>query len=270
MRAVFALVLLVGFLLAGAAVYMARNFIGQTEAEVARATALLNQTGPLVEVYAFNSEKKFGDPLTADDVTIVWLQQNMLPEGVFPVPADGATNPLFPRGTDVNRAILRSALPNEVILASRVTEPGEPAGTAGKLGPGMSAYQLQTDSAALAQEESLIDVYWTGTTSDGETSVENTRWIENGLRVLAKDGNTLTIAGTREQVARLTQAQNSGRISIALTTDVDPNFVSGQLVVGRDSVSGSTTRAPQATQNVCTNTVMRGTERVTIEVPCQN
>ena len=60
MRAVFALVLVVGMALAGVAVYMAQSYLGQTQAELARATALKEKTGKLVQVYAVNKSMTYG------------------------------------------------------------------------------------------------------------------------------------------------------------------------------------------------------------------
>ena len=79
MRAVFALVLVVGMALAGVAVYMAQGYLAQTEAELARATALQEKTGSLVQVYAVNKSMKFGDPLTKADVSVIYVQEKFLP-----------------------------------------------------------------------------------------------------------------------------------------------------------------------------------------------
>ena len=45
MRAVFALVLVVGMALAGVAVYMAQNYIGQSQAALAKANEFRERTG---------------------------------------------------------------------------------------------------------------------------------------------------------------------------------------------------------------------------------
>src|SRR5690606_26025962 len=91
MRAVFALVLVVGMALAGVAVYMAQNYIGQSQAAVARAQAMQQMTGKLVQVYAANKSLKFGDPLTQKDVEVIYVQEKFLPAGAYLVPREGET-----------------------------------------------------------------------------------------------------------------------------------------------------------------------------------
>ncbi len=91
MRAVFALVLIVGMALAGVAVYMAQTYLGQTQAELAKANAIREKTGKLVQVYAVNKALRFGDALTKDDVEIIYVQEKFLPAGAYRVPKEGET-----------------------------------------------------------------------------------------------------------------------------------------------------------------------------------
>ena len=153
MRAVFALVLVVGMALAGVAVYMAQNYIGQSQAALAKANEFRERTGKLVQVYAVNRVMKFGEPLTPADVSPVYVQESFLPAGAFKVLKEGevfaapkpveakdgevviavAMAPLFPENETKPRFVMRSMEPNEILLASRVTEPGQMAGLTGKL-----------------------------------------------------------------------------------------------------------------------------------------
>ncbi|MBE2277642.1 MAG: Flp pilus assembly protein CpaB [Rhodobacteraceae bacterium] len=315
MRAVFALVLVVGMALAGAAVYMVQTYMGQTEAALARANAFREKTGKLVQVYAVNKSMKFGDPLTAADVVPVYIQEAKLPAGAFlytdpakaAVPATTATTapqpvaaksdapktgelaaagPLFPADTDKPRFLMRSVEPNEILLASRVTEPGEAASLTGKLERGMRAFQIKVDTSSGVQSfvmpDAFIDIYWTGT--GGDVSGEITRLIESAVTVIAVDqasgegqmvaGNarTVTVAATPEQVGRLAQAQATGRLTMSLVASPD-DAVEGLVEIDRDKLLGVEKKAEvveAAAPEVCTIKTRKGDAVVEVPIPCTN
>lgn len=304
MRAVFALVLVVGMALAGVAVYMAQSFMSQSQAELARARAFYERTGKLVQVYAAVKPLKFGDPITTADVQPIYVQEKFLPEGAFLVPkenkdgskpaaapaaTDAKATPapvLFPENADKPRFAMRSLEPNEVILASRVTEPGEMAGLTGKLDKGMRAFQIKVDVASgvagFVMPEDLIDIYWTG--SGGNAAGEVTRMIESAVRVIAVDqasgegqaalgtvARTVTVAATPEQVARLAQAQATGRLAMSLVGSTDDSVtglveVDGNALLGIEQQEVIQTEAPE----VCTVKTRKGAEVVEIPIPCTN
>lgn len=293
MRAVFALVLVAGMALAGFAVYMAQGYLSNTQAQLAAATQEQQKLGALVEVYAAKAEKKFGDPLTADDVRPVWVQKAFLPEGAFTVARTGGdkgdnAGALFPADNDKPRYLSRSVMANEIILVSRVTEPGRPASLTGKLGVGMRAYQIRVESTGVqgfVMPDSLIDVYWTGRGDNDLGDV--TRLIESGMMVLAVDGasaegdrtsygiaSTITVAATPEQVARLAQAQATGKMTMSLIASA--NEAASELVeVDRNSLLGvekkdEVAAAPVAAPEVCTIRTRRGDEVVEVPIPCTN
>ena len=310
MRAVFAMVLVVGMALAGVAVYMAQNFMSQSQNELARARAFYEKTGRLVEVYVVNKPLRFGAPITRDDVSVVYLQEKFLPAGAFLVPkpqkegaakaaataeaaTDGKKAPqappradLFPEDAKKPRFTMRSLEVNEVILASRVTEPGEVAGLTGKLEKGMRAFQIKVDVASgvagFVMPEDLIDIYWTG--SGGGGGGELTRLIESAVRIIAVDqasgegqslgdtvARTVTVAATPEQVARLAQAQATGRLAMSLVADAG-DAVAGLVEVDRDALLGIEqqeviqTEAPE----VCTVKTRKGDVVVDMPIPCTN
>lgn len=314
MRAVFALVLVVGMALAGVAVYMAQNYMGQTQTALARATAYREKTGKLVEVYAVNKALKFGDPLTKDDVIAVYVQEKFLPAGAFRVPKEGdgaaaaaaapaagapaaapakegdpvpvVVPPLFPKDIDKPRFIMRSMEPNEILLVSRVTEPGEMAGMTSKLGKGMRAFQIKVDVASgvsgFVAPDDHIDIYWTGV-GGGTVSGEVTRLIESAIRVIAVDqasgegqqtggsARTVTVAGTPEQVARLAQAQATGKLAMSLVASPD-DAVSGLVEVDGNSLLGIEQKEVIAAEapEVCTIKTRKGADLVETPIPCTN
>lgn len=304
MRAVFALVLVVGMALAGMAVYMAQGYMSQTQGALAKAQAFREKTGKLVEVYAVNKAMQYGDPLTKDDVVSIYVQEKFLPAGAFRVPKEGDAAPapatpassddpapavvpaLFPKDTDKPRYIMRSLEQNEILLASRVTEPGEAAGLTGKLGKGMRAFQIKVDVASgvagFVAPDDHIDIYWTGN-SGGSVSGEVTRLIESAIRViavdqasgegqkLAGDARTVTVAGTPEQVARLAQAQATGRLAMSLVASAE-DAVSGLVEVDGNSLLGIEQKEVVAVEapQVCTIKTRKGADVVEIPIPCTN
>ena len=311
MRAVFALVLVVGMALAGVAVYMAQSYLGQTQAELARATALKEKTGKLVQVYAVNKSMTYGAPLTKDDVSVIYVQEKYLPAGAYKVPKEGAkpeepvaaeepekkpakdevvivtpTGPLFPENDDKPRFIMRSMEPNEIVLASRVTQPGQMAGLTGKLEKGMRAFQIKVAEASgvtgFVQPDDHIDIYWTGVASGMNGEV--TRLIESAIRIIAVDqasgqgqsmagatARTVTVAATPEQVARLAQAQATGRLAMSLVANANDQ-VSGLVEVDGNTLLGIVQQEVVQVEaaEVCTIKTRKGAEEVAVEIPCTN
>jgi pilus assembly protein CpaB len=284
MRAVFALVLIVGMALAGAAVYMIQDYIAQTETLLQREKELNAKAGKLVEVLVFAKPKKYGDALAPEDVAIIYWPEKSLPETIFRDP-----KLLFPENANGPRYILRSTEPFEPVLASRVTEPGELASLTSKLKPGMRAFAIKVGVASgvagFVKPDDFIDIYWTGQIRGFEG--EQTRIIESAIQVIAVDnainegqvtGNTVartvTVAATPEQVARLAQAQSSGGLSMSLGSS-GTDVVTEQVEVTTDSLFGITREevveaAPDVEVKKCYLTKGVGTERIetNVEIPC--
>ncbi len=307
MRAVFALVLVVGMALAGVAVYMAQNYIGQSQAALAKANEFRERTGKLVQVYAVNRVMKFGEPLTPADVSPVYVQETFLPAGAFKVLKEGevfeaptpveakdgevvipvAMAPLFPENETKPRFVMRSMEPNEILLASRVTEPGQMAGLTGKLEKGMHAFQIKVDVASgvagFVMPDDHVDIYWTGAGS-GISTGDVTRLIETAVRIIAVDqasgegqssgstvARTVTVAATPEQVARLAQAQATGRLAMSLVADASETIeglveVDGNALLGIQEQEVVQIDAPE----VCTIKTRKGADEIEVEIPCTN
>ncbi|MCU0816251.1 MAG: Flp pilus assembly protein CpaB [Cypionkella sp.] len=279
MRTGFALVLVAGIGLAGAAVYMAKGYIGQTQSALEQQQQILAALGPITQVYVLKTGKNYGDPLTAEDVELVYMPANSLPEGTF-----GNAETLFPPGPNQGRFVLRQMEPREPILQAKVTGPGEPPGLAGQLERGKRAFAIKVDVqsgvSGFLQPGNFVDVFWTG--NSGGPEGEITRLIESKARVIAVDqtsdasggalvARTITVAVTPEQVARLTQAQSSGRLTLSLVGQ-DDEAVTSPLSVDNASITGrqevEVVVAPE--EQRCTITQMKGGERVVVEIPCTN
>lgn len=229
MRAVFALVLLVGMGLAGMAVYMIQGYMADLEGALQREQAFNAKAGKLVEVYVFAKPKKYGDALAEEDVQLIYWPEKALPESIF---KDKAT--LFPENADGPRYIMRTTEAFEPVLASRVTEPGELASLTSKLEKGKRAFAIRVgmDSGIsnFVKPDDYIDILWTGSVPNVEGRM--TRQIESAILVIAVDNainegqvssgtvaQTVTVAATPEQVARLAQAQATGELTLSLAAN---------------------------------------------------
>ncbi len=281
MRTVFSLVLVVGLALAGFAVYMTQKYFSQSQAELNYERELRAKTGPLVQVYVVNKVKKYGEVLTKDDVQLIYWQQSALP--VHPFQKEEV---LFPPTEKDPRYVSRQIEKFEPILAENVTEPGKPAGLTSMLEQGETAFAVKVDVASgvagFVQVGDRVDVYWTGSISGA--SDEMTRLIENGVRVVGVDqqsdnsgatavvARTVTLAAAREDVARLTQAQATGRLTLALVGTTDTT-VAGKIEVNSNQLLGITPEqvavVPDAPK-VCTIKTRRGADVVETPIPCTN
>ncbi len=281
MRAVFGLVLVLGMALAGAAVYMIQDYIAQTDALLQQERAFNAKAGKLVEVYVFNKQLKYGDALTPEDVQLIYWPEQALPETIFSDPAL-----LFPEDADGPRYIMRATEAFEPVLASRVTEPGELAGLTAKLAPGMRAFQITVGVASgvagFVQPDDLIDIYWTGSIN----GVEQTRLIESSMQIIAVDdafnegqatsgaaAGTITVAVTPEKVARLTQAQATGRLTMSLVGE-DQGVAAESIEVDTNALLGIVEEevviAPVIEEEVCKRKERKGTEVIETVIPCTN
>lgn len=229
MRLIFGLVLLAGLALAGGAVYMAKNYIGQYQTALAKERAERQKMVKTIPVFVADRAFKYGEAMTLEDVRTVDWPENAIPEGAFT-----ADNLLFEEGEQRPRFVIRAMEKDEAILGVKVTAPGEEAGLASRLGQNMNAFAIKVDAATgvsgFLRPGSWVDVYWTGRLDAdlGQGRGEVTRLIVSKLEVIAIDQNTssdvssaqvartVTVAARQEQVLALTQGQNTGRMSLSL------------------------------------------------------
>ena len=277
-------VLVAGVALAGAAVYMVQQYVGQAQAQLDRDRQTLKEIGPLEKVYVVNKPVSYGDPLTAEDVQMIYWPKNALPEGVFTPEA-----PLFAEGQGDPRYVLRQMEAFEPVLAVKVTEQGETAGLTSMLKPGQRAFAIKFGDAGgatnMMQAGNFVDIYWTGVDMNG---VDKTMLIEGSVEVIAVDRTgakgkgaerdisapkAMTVAVTQEQVARLTQAQASGSLSVSLVAQPDQGVASGPVEIDT-SIFGKRAEvaAPEVevAEKVCTVRKRVGTEVIEDPIPCTN
>src|SRR5690606_12789614 len=134
-------VLLLGIALAGFAVYMARSYIQNYQTALEQERQARPAALQTVDVYIAKRLLRYGEQITPADVQRTAYPANALPEGVFQT-----EEALFPKGIEVPRAVLRTMEQAEVILAVKVTEPGEDAGIMSRLERGMRAFAIKVDS----------------------------------------------------------------------------------------------------------------------------
>ena len=279
MRSVFGLVLLLGVGLAGGAVYMARGYIEDHQAALVAARAAAANNVELVPVIVTNKKVQYGERLTTDNTAICQWPKNALPEGAFT-----SVEEMFPQGFDVPRRALRMLEAGEVVMQVKATAPGQDAGVASRLAEGMRAFTIRVDASSgvsgFVRPGDAVDVFWTGR-PPGSQREDFTQLIDSGVRVIAIDQNanmdisraivarTVTVEVTPQQAANLAQAQNSGRLSLALVGAADTSVASA-IQVNQRSLLGiqEVVREEVQAEQVCTVRTRRGGEIITTRVDC--
>ena len=279
MRLIFGLVMIVGIGLAGFAVYMAQGYVGQYQAELARANADRAQMVKTVDVFVVKRPMRYGERLLKEDVGVVRWPENAIPEGTF-----ASVEELFPENAEGDRAITRAMEKGEAILKVKVTEPGEDAGVASRLSPGMRALAIRTDVASgvsgFLRPGDRVDVYWTGRSVEGR---DITRLIDANIKLIAVDqiadqdrnsplvARTVTVEATSQQVAALAQAQASGRLTLALVGAADDSVSASVTVDQKTLLDYQEQEVVEVEQKrVCTVKTRRGAEVVEIPIACND
>ena len=287
MRMLFGLVLLAGIALAGGAVYLAKDRIGEYQMANAQAQAALAQIVPTVNVFVADKPFKYGQQLKRDDVRQVAWPQNAIPEGAFIDPEI-----LFPENNDELRVVLRAIEKDEAIMAVKVTEPGQDTGLTSRLERGTRAFTIKVDVSSgvsgFLRPGDRVDVYWTGRINiEGASqrgSGDVTKLIQAGIQLIAIDqsaggerseaaiAQTVTVAVKPNQVAALAQAQSTGKLSLSLVGAEDDTIASSIEVDQRSllGIQNETVKVEIEKEKVCTIRTRRGAEVMEIPIPCTN
>ncbi|MEM9049996.1 MAG: Flp pilus assembly protein CpaB [Pseudomonadota bacterium] len=275
MRLVAILALVLGLSLAGTAVYFASEEFRSMEARLAD-----QRTSPgieLIEVAVAVKDLRFGQPLTKDAVSMAkW------PAAARPPNAFVTVEELFgPEGTEERRSVLRKMEPGEPILASKVTEIGQPAGIAQRLSPGMRAFTIRVDVATgvsgFLSVGDTVDVYWTGNVAGTQV----TQLISERLELIAIDqraeeqrgravvARTVTVQGNPRQVAVMTQASSTGRLTLSLRGFGDETLTDVDISVNTRDVLGLVEQEPEAVEERNTVRIRRGINQVPQDLPTE-
>lgn len=280
MRIVFGLVLVMGIGLAGFAAYLASNRIGEYQATLAEQQAKLASNVPLEPVFVVKRRIAYGEQLTKDDVKLIAWPENAIPEGAFQNGEFQDGEPLFPENGEL-RTVLRVMEKDEAVLLTKVTAPGEDAGVSSRLAKGMRAFALKVDVSSgvsgFLRPGDFVDVYWSGTVRGRSF----TTLIENNLQLLAVDqiadgdrnstqiARTVTVAASPQRIAALTQAQNSGRLTLSLVGAGDTTEVA-DIETDLKDVLGIVDAVVEEAEIVekCFRTERKGIEVNKFEVSC--
>ena len=277
MRIIVFGVLLAGLGLAGFAVHMARGYVGGYQAALAQERSARENMVETTHVFVAARPIRYGEPLTKEDVRPARWPANAVPEGAFQDPEH-----LFPEGAEY-RIVLRAMEPGEAILAVKVTEPGEDAGVSSRLSAGMRAFAIRVDVASgvsgFLRPGDRVDVYWTGRVGDRDL----TELIQAGLRIVAIDqsadqdhtapaiARTVTVEADPQVVARLAQAQSTGRLSLALLGAADATRAVAEQVDQRKLLGLRQEQVVEVQpEKQCTIRTRRGGEVAVTPIPCNN
>lgn len=284
MRAIFAVVLMVGLGLAGFAVYMAQNYIEGYQAALAKERAG-RQNIELVDGFIIAKALKYGETLEKEDVRKVKWPKAAMPDGMFTT-----VEALFPKGDDRRRVILRAMEKGEVLIEAKLTKPGEEAGITSRLQRGQRAFAIKVDVASgvsgFLRPGDRVDVYWTGRAGGKQDARgEFTKLIEANVSLIAIDqtadeevdtgtiARTVTVAASPQQVAALAQAQTTGSLSLSLVGAED-DTVASAIEVDQSALLGIEVQQEVVEQRtekrVCTIKTRKGGEIKQIPIPCTN
>lgn len=273
MRIIFAFVLLIGVGLAGSAAYLAMQKFNQYEAQIAAQRRINTPAIELVEVAVAAGPLTFGTTLEADDVRMAKWPKDGVPEGAFTDLAE-----LIGVDGGKPRSIIRAFIKDEPILASKITNFGQDAGIRSLLAPGMRAFTIgvnvSTGVSGFLQPNDKVDIYWTGDTDRGSVTrlfLEDVRLIAidqntNEEVSVVKVANTVTVEVSPQVVAQLTQAQQTGRLTLSLR-GVEDLTLTGALEVDSNDISGNIINEV-VEDRVCTRRTRKGTEVIIEEIPC--
>jgi len=278
MRVAQIAVLAAGLGLAGFGVYMAQSYVTQTEEAIAAVRAENAQRPALetVDLLVASRALRYGEPVRAEDVRRIVWPAAAVPEGAFK-----DIDALIP-DAHRPRIALRAMEAMEPVLAVKVSEPGQPAGIAAQLSPGMRAFTIRVDASSgisgNLRPSDLVDVYWTGRAGDDG---EVTRLIGAGLRTIALDDiadqdrningmpRTVTIEAAPEVVATLAQGQATGRLSLSVV-GLDDAAELATFQIDRRQLLGMEAAPLEVAAERCTIRTRRGNETVETEIPCTN
>ncbi|SMR71252.1 pilus assembly protein CpaB [Aliiroseovarius halocynthiae] len=267
MRLIFGLVLVIGVGLAGFAVYMAREFIGGQQAQLAAERAARAEMVQTVDVFVLNKPVRYGERITEEDLRAVKWPENAIPEGTFSLISE-----VFPEGEPNFRTVVRAMEKDEALMQVKVSKPGAEAGVSSRLSQGMRAFAIRVDVSSgvsgFLRPGDRVDVYW---------SAQNaTKLILASVKLIAVDqtadgdraaptiARTVTVEVTPRQVAALAQAQASGRLSLALVGAQDETTTDAVEVDQGDLIGE--TEAPE--EQSCSIRTRRGAETIEVPVPC--
>jgi len=278
MRIGFILILVAGLGIAGFSGYLVMKEFESLNNTIAALRTEASKVVPTKTVYVAKADIRYGQELTKEDVKQFDFPTKLLPEGYFET-----EEALF--GTEeepLPRLVIRALDENDLIVAKKITAPGEDAGLVSRLGVGLRAFSLNVDVAegTFVRPGDLVDVYWLGRGANREAA---TRLILDGVELIAINSRTdnssrseddelartITVAVSPQTVATLVQAQNTGKLLVSLRGLGDTAAV-GELTVTESEFLGIEEEVEEIVveERKCFTKVRRGTQIIETEIPC--
>lgn len=223
MRIFAALILVVGLVLAGGAVFFfSEKFkefqLALSQKDEPKSTA----PAPTVDVLIAAKPLKYGDLLKKDSVKVIKWPKESAPEGVF-----ATREELFGDGS-IPRSVLRIMEKGEPVLKKKITGFGQRATISARLSPGKRAFTVRVNDvsgvAGFLQPGDRVDIVLTRKSNDGlvaDIILQNIPII--GIdQVASEDVNkpkvarSVTVEVDPDQAQKLALATRVGKLSLSL------------------------------------------------------
>ncbi|MEL6584276.1 MAG: Flp pilus assembly protein CpaB [Pseudomonadota bacterium] len=245
MRIVFVLVLFIGIVLAGTAVFFVQQRFNAYEGTVRQLVAERNsiERVEMADIVVATENLRYGHTLTEDDLTTIRWPAEELPDNTFTSIEEmfeTASQPII---------VLSRIFEKEPINTQRISGFGLDPGIASRLTPGFRAFTINVDVSTgvsgFLSPGDRVDVFWTG--RDGRQNV--TRLLIDNIEIIAVDqtaienrnranvARTVTVEATPAQTAVLAQAQASGRLSLSLRGIADTENA-GDVQIDQFDITG--------------------------------
>ena len=285
MRIIFALVFLIGIGIAGFAAYLAMNQFQTIMAENRALQVRASKVVDIVPVILADTNLRYGQELKKEHVKEVPFPAKAVPENSFT-----SMEELFGDKDTKPRTILRTVEAGEIIMATKVTKFGQPAGVSSSLSRGMRAFTIRVDVttgvSGFLRPGDRVDIFWSGRVNGGASNGGRliTKLILESVDLIAVDqsadedaqrptvAKTVTVEVSPLVVATLAQAQSSGRLSLALRGSEAVDIIAEALEIDQKELLGieDVEEVVEEVAEVCYQTERRGVDIVRIEVPCAN
>jgi len=211
------IVLALALFLALAAVFLARNWI---QNQAARPAAGIEKAS-VVKLVAAGAALKFGDRLAKENLRLIEWPAGSVPQGTF----KSVDELLEPQA----RVVLQAIQPNELILVSKVTGPGQRASLSAIITSGMRAMTIRVNDvlgvAGFVLPGDRVDIMLTREIVKDQPVTDV---LLQNVKVLGIDQRSdeqnnkpdvvkaVTIEVTAEQAQKITLAAQVGTLSLAL------------------------------------------------------
>lgn len=256
MRATTLISFLVAIVLAGAAVFGTRTWLGQQQQALMQASVGTQEEAPRDSIVIARVPLRFGERLTAEKLELLeWPSERLPPNSFSTIEAVVGTS------EETARFVLESMDPGEPVLTTKTTEPGQRAKLSTAITPGLKAVSISVNDvlgvAGFVLPGDRVDVMLTRSTGDAGAFVDV---LLQGVRVLAIDQTaddrrdqpsvvrTVTFEVTTAEAQKLTLGATVGTLSLALRNVVSTEVETIERVTVSDINEGEASETLAAQQ----------------------